>query len=65
MSSVCRELSGLTGAALLFLEQNAQMRTTPIVMGKTLYVVPLEGGSRNGTPTFFDGCYHAARLSRI
>ena len=31
---VCRELSGLTGTALLFLEHNAQMRTTRIVMVK-------------------------------
>lgn len=68
MSFVRWELSGLTGTRLLFLEQNAQMRTTRITMVKTLYVVLLEGGIFHGTPTFlndFDGCYHSARFFLI
>jgi hypothetical protein len=44
----------LTGIQLLFLEQNAQMRTTRIVMGKTLYVVTAGRWKARGMPTFLE-----------
>jgi hypothetical protein len=44
----------LTGIRLLFLEQNAQMRTTRIVMAKTLYVVTAGSSKARGMSTFLE-----------
>lgn len=44
----------LTGIRLLFLEQNAQMRTIRFVMGKTLYVVTAGRSTVREMPTFLE-----------